>query len=312
MMNDEKQVTFYEKKDLMLNSVKQYLPTIVLIASVIAFTFKDIFSFGLAELNPIVLTISMGITYVFTVYVCLAMHRYGKKNAKESTSFKSAVNRLSENKKKISVKGVSYLIPAYCRLKTKQKIDELKRNIIEMATLNYNLYKKGYYKDNNEELTAEQKKAIDEADKLKITPLTAEELLSESQDLKNVADPFKLGKKEKEFDKKSSIKLFISKAIIPLLFSPVSVSIVFSTNILYSIFQTTLILLCSLTYMSNAEEYVLGELRGRYISKADYLEDFLAMLESDMELFKQQEEELKGYLEESEENKKCTTEESNP
>lgn len=295
---EEQQKTFYDKKNAVITNFKQHVTSIVLIVAIIAFAFKDIFVMGSNKPDPLVLTISMGITYLFTVYVCLTMYKFGKKNGKENSSFKASVTRLSTNKKIISEQGISYLLPAYCKLKTKQKLDEIKRNIIEMSTLNYELYRKGYYKSHDDDLTQEQKKAIMEADRLKITPLTSEELLSESSDLKNIKDPFKFGRKEKEFEKKTNLKLFISKAIIPLIFSPITVSIVFSTNILYSIFQTTIILLCSLSYMTTAEEYVLGELKGRYIVKADYLEDFLALYKSDMNLFKEQEEELRGFLQE--------------
>lgn len=81
-----------------------------------------------------------------------------------------------------------------------------------------------------------------------------------------------------------------------MIFSPVTVSILFSQNIAYSLFQTDIILLCSIPYLTGAEEYVLLELRERYIEKADYLEEFIALYENEKNIFKDAEEELNYYL----------------
>lgn len=298
-MSEEKIVTSaYEKKEFLSGSVKRYISTIVMVLAVIGFAVKDIFKFEPVDIASkiVVVTVSAAITYFFTVYVCIYMHNLGKKLGKDTESYKAATGRLSSKKKEITDKGISYLLPFYCQRKTKQKLIELKTEIITNSTLNFKLYTKGYYKDHVENLTDKQKQAIKEADELKITPLTSEELLSECQLPNKYKNPFDFGKREKSYDRSKTTAILLKKAIVPMIFSPVTVSILFSQNIVYSLFQTVIILLCSIPYLTGAEEYVLLELRERYIEKADYLEEFIALYENDKNIFKDAEEELNYYL----------------
>lgn len=290
--------TSYEKKANLTGNIKKYISSIIMILSIIIFSLKDGLKFATVDFKnkAIVIGITFGITYFFSVYTCLYMKSLGKNIAKQSDTFKNSVRRYAELKNKLSEKGISYLLPFFAQRETKQAIIRIKTEIIENATLVYKLYVKRYYDDKLDALTEKQRQAIKEADNLKITSLTSEELLNENQNDNKYKDPFNFGRKESKYDKKKATGIMVKKAIIPLLFSPVTASFILSTNIIYSVFQTIIILLCSISYLTDAEEYVLMELKERYIEKADLLDKFISMYEMNHNVFADEEEKMKFYL----------------
>ena len=297
--------TSYEKKANLTGNIKKYISSIIMILSIIIFSLKDGLKFATVDFKnkAIVIGITFGITYFFSVYTCLYMKSLGKNIAKQSDTFKNSVRRYAELKNKLSEKGISYLLPYFAQRETKQAIIRIKTEIIENATLVYKLYAKRYYDDKLETLTDKQKQAIKEADNLNITPLTSEELLNENQSDNKYKNPFNFGMKESKYDKTKTTGIMLKKAIVPLLFSPVTASFILSTNIIYSVFQTIIILLCSISYLTGAEEYVLMELKERYIEKADLLDKFISMYEMDHNVFADEEEKMKYYLNDCDENK---------
>ena len=283
---------------------KKRISWIILIVASILFIFKEGLEFSASTDDVLTLIMSMAFTYLFALYVAISMRSMGKKAGKESKSFTGALKYLAEAK--TNIKQIMYLLPRYVRHKNETSLEDVKKLFIEENGMLYSLYLKGYYKTKEvyRELSVEQKKALENVQKIKITKLQPSDLLSEhSKSKSKYYDPLYLGKDERTDSRQSGIQMAFTKAILPIITSYFAIQVVLGSSILWGAIQVSVIMLMGVSHYMEGEDYILNELKNRQINKADLLIEFRNLHDNQHEIFKQEEELLKKLDEKVEKEK---------
>ena len=290
--NNNRSVKYVSQKDRLSLAIKQRLAWLVLGFSAIAFAFKEVLNLEQTGVDVLTLIMSIGITYMFTVYVALSMRRMGKKAGKESPIYTATLKNLKEAKD--SVKDIIYMTPVFCRIKNTQALREVRRNVLEEHGLKFSLWEKGAY--NNpailNKLEKYQLEALEDIKKIKISRISSNQLLSEHASKRTRIDPLYLGKDENTDNLQSGLQIAFTKLFVPIVFSYFTVNVVLGVNIIWGLIQTSIILLIGLAHYMDGEEFVLTSLRNRYINKADLLLEFKSLYVNRHELFDAEEKEF--------------------
>jgi len=291
-MEDLRSVQYVTQKDRFTLALKQRMAWIILGLSAFGFAFKEVLDLQRTGLDVISFIMSIGITYTFTIYVALAMRKMGKKSGKEHPIYQASLNHLKEAKE--GIKEITFMTPVFCRIKNTQALREVRRNILEEYGLSFNLWENGAYnsKEMLQKLDKEQLAALEEVRTVKISTLTSNQLLSEHSSKKVRKNPLYLGKDEVADTYQSGIQIALTKLFIPIVFSYFSVSVALGLGIVWGIMQTSIILLMGFTHYMDGEEFVLTELRNRYINKADLLNEFRSLYDNRHQLFAAEEKEF--------------------
>jgi hypothetical protein len=286
---DEKYVT---QKERFVLAFKQRMAWIILTISAVGFAFKEVLNLERTGLDVLSFLMSIGVTYMFTVYVAIAMRKMGKKSGKENPLYMASLKNLKEAKD--SVQNIVYMTPVFCRIKNTQALKEVRRNTLEEFGMKFSLWEQGFYEKPEviSKLDKEQQKCLEEIKNIKISTLTSNQLLSEHSSKKVRRDPLYLGKDEATDNFQSSVSIMLTKLFIPIVFSYFTVNVILGMNILWGIIQTSIIMLIGFAHYMDGEEFVLTELRNRYINKADLLLEFRSLYDNRHVLFSDEEAEF--------------------
>lgn len=291
-MEENRNPQFITQKDRFTLALKQRMAWIILGLSAFGFAFKEVLDLQRTGLDVISFVMSIGITYTFTIYVALAMRKMGKKSGKDHPIYQASLKHLKDAKD--SIKEITFMTPVFCRIKNTQALREVRRNILEETGLKFNLWENGVYdsKEYRDKLEKEQIEALEEVRTVKISTLTSNQLLSEHSSKKVRRDPLYLGKDEITDSFQSGIQIALTKLFIPIVFSYFTVSVALGMGIIWGIMQTSIILLIGFAHYMDGEEFVLTELRNRYINKADLLNEFRSLYDNRHQLFAAEEKEF--------------------
>lgn len=282
-MNEE----YQSQRERISLAIKSHMSWTILISAAIAFALKEAVELRRTGADVLTFVMSIGITYMFTVYVSLAMRKMGKRDAKKQPMFLSTLKYLKDQKE--SVSEIAFLTPVFCRIKNQQALREVRRNILEENGMKLSLWEKGHYNDKEETLEKEQIKALKDIRTLKLSTLTSNQLLSEHANNKVKRDPMYLGKDEISDAISSSLRIGLSKLFLPIAFTYFSATVAFGSGVIWGIVQSLIILLIGYMYYLDGEEYVLTDLRNRYVNKAELLKEFRTLHENRSELFAEEE-----------------------
>jgi hypothetical protein len=292
---DQDKKTFEEKYKYIENQkvfnswIKKNLSWIILVIASVLFVFKEGLEFSASGDNVITLIMSMLFTYLFAMYVSITLRQMGKKSGKEATIYNNAIKYLADAKS--DIKNFIYLLPSFVKYKNETSLKDVQKLYIEENGLDWNLYEKGYYKEEAIYINLEdtQKKALDYIKKIKITKLTVNSILSEhsKNKLKHV-DPLYLGKDENTDQKSSMISMLVTKSVLPIITSYFAIQVVLGTSLLWGAIQVAVILLMGVTHFMEGEDYVVTELRNRQINKADLLIEFKNLYDTNSKIFKEE------------------------
>lgn len=302
----EQQFNYVENNRKFGEWLKKRFAWIILIIASILFVFKEGLELTASGEDVVTLVMNMGLTYLFALYVSMALRRLGKKSGKESGIFLSALKYLAEAKN--NIKDIMYLLPVFLQHKNKQALEDAKKHYLEAKGLVYALYQKGYY-DNKKDLPETQRNALKQVSKLKITTLTSTDLLAEHSKKKSY-DSLYLGIDEKTDERVSSMQMLVSKAVLPIITSYFAVQVVLGESLIWGAIQVSIILVIGVAHYMEGEDYIITELRNRQISKADLLIEFKNTYDNKRALFVEEEEIIKEHLEKKEQEEiPATTEE---
>ena len=285
----EQKYKYVEGKRNIGDWVKKRMSWLILIVASILFIFKEGLEFSASTDDVITIIMSMSFTYLFALYVSISLRQMGKKSGKESQTFMNALKYLAEAK--TNIKEIMYLLPRFARHKNETALFDVKRLFIEEKGLLFTLYQKGYYerKEIYESLSIEQKKALVDVKKIKITKLQPSDLLSEHSKSKSKHyDPLYLGKDERTDAKQSSITMAITKSILPIITSYFAIQVVLGSSILWGAIQVAVIMLMGTTHYMEGEDYILTELKNRQINKADLLIEFKNLYDNSHQIFQEE------------------------
>lgn len=264
--------------------VKDKMFAIVLSIGCFVFMFKDAIEWKVADENLGVLLTSMAITYFFTLYVILILGKMGIKSGKEKPIFIETMNYYS--KAKTDIEPFRSYLKEYCILKTEEEKKLIQKEILDDENLE--IEKLDLYKQ--EELTKQQWKAVQKARKLKVLRLQEKDLISErGKHFKSKYGTY-LGKSEHDFMLSNNISNAFSKLIIPIVLTYLSIESIVLTDVLSGAIKVVVALFSGLFNFITNEDFVVNELRNRFINKADSLLEFKNLYE-------------KGYFSKNEENK---------
>lgn len=292
MEENERTLQYVTQKDRFLLAFKQRMAWIILVISAFGFAFKEVLDLQRTGLDVISFVMSIGITYMFTVYVAMSMRKMGKKSGKDNPLYSASLKHLKDAKD--SVKNIVYMTPVFCRIKNTQAMKEVRRNMLEEYGMKFNLWEQGAYQKPEviSKLDKEQLQCLEDIKTIKISTLTSNQLLSEHSSKKVRRDPLYLGKDEATDNFQSGIQIVLTKLFIPIVFSYFTVNVILGMNILWGIIQTSIIMLIGFAHYMDGEEFVLTELRNRYINKADLLNEFRSLYDNRHILFAEEEAEF--------------------
>lgn len=300
----EEKYKYVEGKRNIGDWVKKRMSWLILIVASILFIFKEGLEFSASTDDVLTIIMSMSFTYLFALYVSISLRQMGKKSGKESQTFMNALKYLAEAK--TNIKEIMYLLPRYARYKNEVALNDVRKLFIEEMGLLFTLYQKGYYerKEIYKSLSVEQKKALEDVKKIKITKLQPSDLLSEHSKSKSKHyDPLYLGKDERTDARQSSITMAITKSILPIITSYFAIQVVLGSSILWGAIQVAVIMLMGVTHYMEGEDYIVSELKNRQINKADLLIEFKNLYDNSHQIFQ---EEIK-ILEELEKEEQKTS-----
>lgn len=293
----EEQFNYVESNRKVGDWLKKRFAWIILIIASVLFVFKEGLELSASGQDIITLIMNMGLTYLFALYTSISLRRLGKKSGKESGIFTGALKYLADAKS--NIKDIMYLLPVFLRHKNEQSLQDVKKLYLEENGLVFNLYKKGYYDTDagKQDLSDIQKIALKKVEKIKITKLTASDLLSEhsKSGLKHL-DPLYLGIDEKTDAKISNIQMLVTKAILPIVTSYFAVQVVFGEGIIWGAIQVSIVLVIGVAHYMEGEDYVITELRNRQINKADLLIEFKNTYDNKRYLYEEQEKVISGEI----------------
>lgn len=282
-MNQQERVEqVITSKDKVTSWIKRNMATAVLVIAAMLFVFKEAMDFQRTQKDIMTILASIGLTYFFAVYVSLAMRHMGKKAGKDSQPFKAAKKYMGDAKDNIKEK--TYLLPIFCRIKNDDALLTVRENYIVENGLNIKLYRAGYYKDNYDQLSDDEKQIVNHVSKLRVDMLTASQILSENSK-KNNHNPNYTGRDEQELDKSATIRIMATKLLFPIIVSYFSVTVILGSNLIWGLIQTSIIMLMGVMNYMGGEEEVLTLLRNRYIQKGDWMIEFANLLRDKPRLF---------------------------
>ena len=285
----EEKYKYVEGKRNIGDWVKKRMSWLILIVASILFIFKEGLEFSASTDDVLTIIMSMSFTYLFALYVSISLRQMGKKSGKESQTFMNALKYLAEAK--TNIKEIMYLLPRYARYKNEVALNDVRKLFIEEMGLLFTLYQKGYYerKEIYKSLSIEQKKALEDVKKIKITKLQPSDLLSEHSKSKSKHyDPLYLGKDERTDARQSSITMAITKSILPIITSYFAIQVVLGSSILWGAIQVAVIMLMGVTHYMEGEDYIVSELKNRQINKADLLIEFKNLYDNSHQIFQEE------------------------
>ena len=285
----EEKYKYVEGKRNIGDWVKKRMSWLILIVASILFIFKEGLEFSASTDDVLTIIMSMSFTYLFALYVSISLRQMGKKSGKESQTFMNALKYLAEAK--TNIKEIMYLLPRYARYKNEVALNDVRKLFIEEMGLLFTLYQKGYYerKEIYKSLSVEQKKALEDVKKIKITKLQPSDLLSEHSKSKSKHyDPLYLGKDERTDARQSSITMAITKSILPIITSYFAIQVVLGSSILWGAIQVAVIMLMGVTHYMEGEDYIVSELKNRQINKADLLIEFKNLYDNSHQIFQEE------------------------
>lgn len=281
---------YNDKKNELGTWLKKRMSWVTLVLASVLFAFKETLDFTRTGKDIATIVMGMSFTYLFTVYISIALRSIGKKEAKKTQSFKGALKYLLDAKE--NIKEILYLLNKFCSYKNDKALQEVKQIFLEENGLSYVLFNKGYYQleNNQKALTDKQKEILTKVNEIKISKLVPNELLAEySRSKSSYLDPLYLGSSEDDDNKQKILKIMISKALLPIIFGYFAVDFAFSSSIVWGAIQVSIILLVGISHYLEGEDYVLGELKNRMLNKANFLIEFRTLYDNQKEIFIEEE-----------------------
>lgn len=299
----EEKYKYVETRNNIAFWFKRNMSWIILVVASVLFIFKEGLEFSASQDDVVTLVMSMAFTYLFALYISISMRQMGKKSGKDSSSYTNSLKYLSDAKN--NIKDIIYLLPRFIKYKNENTLEDVKKLFIEENGMSWELFKAGYYSKDEiyESLTKEQKYAMENLHKIKITKIQANELLSDHTKSKlRHYDPLYLGKDEKQDSKQATAQMLISKAVLPIITSYFAIQVVLGSSLIWGAIQVAIILLMGTTHYMEGEDYVLTELKNRQINKADLLIEFKNLYDNRNDIFKVEQELVKEIEKEKEPN----------
>ena len=213
------------------------------------------------------------ITTFVSVYVAYVNYITTTKSVMGTEAFVKTLKHYQEKKQKIE-KYTQY-IPDFCMYKNKQAFENAKRDIVEEASIVFELYKQN---ETNkvflDKLEPWQKKILKKIKKLKVMKMYSSDLLQEhggiGNDLKIIMLPQGQKEHQREFVLGGLIQRILTSALGGL---TVAFGVVLGNWVLGITYGVT-VLISFISAVVVATDYVSTTLRNRFLAKADLLNEF--------------------------------------
>ncbi len=206
---------------------------------------------------------------VLSLFVVFINYKSTKEKEKEKENFKKSLNYYQT--KKTLIQNETQHLPDYCLYKIKQAYESEKRTIVENAGINYNWYlaNNDKLKDYLEKWQLKKLKAIK---KIKVERLRTSDLLQEHSKKNGKVSflPINEGKHQNKYMIKTAITKTLSFALGGVVVAFGFILGGWGLGLTYG----TMILMSAVSSILVAVEYVNNDLRNRFITKGDLLQEF--------------------------------------
>lgn len=208
------------------------------------------------------------ITFAVAMYVANINYVSTVKQMRNADIF---VKTLSHYQKvKVKIEKHTQYIPDFCAYKNKQAFEMAKRDIVESADINYQLYLSDKF--DYSALEEWQKKILKDIEKIKVKRIQSSDLLQErGYTTKNIQ---LLPISQKEHQRMYTIRSAVQKILSSILSGTVVAFGVVLGNWILGITYGMVVVMSFVSAIVIASDYVTSTLRNRYIAKADLLNEF--------------------------------------
>lgn len=209
------------------------------------------------------------VVFIIAISVSFVNYRVSKRDAKDSPDYVETMKQYKVQKDK-SIKNIDVL-EYFVANKEKQLYELAEQKIVNGAGLNYANWKDGQY--TNKELSKWQIKKISQIKKIRIKQIGARDLTQESTDYKGSLYSL-LPQSEKEAEVK-----FISSKAVTRAVSTFAMLLVGTLTFSYSGWVSAVtnafgILFAWVGAGLSGSQFVLSDLRNRFVAKTDLLQEF--------------------------------------
>lgn len=292
-----------ENKKNIFKILKSKIYIIAIVVVSIFYVFYGLFNFEKTGKSVVEILGSIGMSFIIGLSLVNFLRKEGLKSARDDETYKNSLILYAEAKEK--AKPYYDKLPAFCVYKTEQDKTNIKREIITNANLSYFKYLKGFYKD-KQDLEEYQKKAIEEANVVKIEPYQTSKILSDLPNEGILGIKSRYGRDEKQYIAQKNVSGILSKVIWAILSGYYTLGPLNSDNLPQAVWNALQIAIWlafgSIDY-ANAKEFIINEYRQTHIiQKTSFLEEFITLMEKEPEKLNQYDDELmfKQYLENEE------------
>lgn len=170
------------------------------------------------------------------------------------------------------------LLEKWCLYKNKQAYITARTRILEAVGIKYSDYENK--KINIDALTKEQRQAVHKADKVKITKLSTNYLLSETA---KTNDPHNIGRSKIDYERSTELTSMFSRIATMLIAGYYSVDLITSANLMslvWAFVQVVFFLLMGGLRWGQTYLYMNDEYPNFIQGKINYLKEFLRVVES--------------------------------
>ena len=284
--------------------LKDRLQFIAIFVVSIIYIFQGFFELVQKDTTVIDILGNIGLSIIVGLVITTTLNNTGLRDGANDDKYIASMKFYGETKQK----ATPYFdkLSSWCHYKNEQDLEYKKRDIIQSAGLSWKGFKFGYYEEHTNNLSDEQKIALNNAKKCQIIRIKPDDLLSDLPKSKTMEKGSKFGEDRNDYVKKEliiDIVTRISMAIICGLYilKPI-ISEEALGNILWNTGQIVIWLSFGVIKYYNARSFMVDEYRHSHIIlKTEYLNEFIVTMSNNPDVidkYNNEDTEINRFIEE--------------
>lgn len=282
----EKQIAHKTKKqNKAISFIKENLSKFLLIPIALIYILYGLFSITKKDASLIAILGSIAAGLITGTIIYINMMNAGINDAKKTDDYKLANKAFDDEKEAIA--EYQNKLPAFCTMKQKNEIIEAQRVILQCAMLDYKAWKYGYY-ENKEDLSLEQKAALEKVKKIHIEPLKANDLLNRDTSNRKRREKYgRYGRSKSDYLSGKTFKSITWTLVMAIVFgyyglAPFIINDDTIAQLVWNTFQIIMWLGMGVLKYIEAKSFVIDEyLENNIVVKTMYLKEFKAIMKTD-------------------------------
>ena len=284
--------------------LKDRLQFIAILVVSIIYIFQGFFELVQKDTTVIDILGNIGLSIIVGLVITTILNNSGLKDGTNDEKYVASMRAYGETKQK----ATPYFdkLSSWCHYKNEEDLEYRKKDIIQGAGLSWKGFKVGYYENNQDNLSQEQKNALNNAKKCQIIRIRPDDLLSDLPKSQAIENGNKFGEGRDEYLRKEVIIDVITRVAMSIICGLYILKPIINDealgNILWNTGQIVIWLSFGVIKYYNARSFMVDEYRHTHIIlKTEYLNEFIVTMSNNPDVinkYNNEDDEIDKFIEE--------------